>query len=161
MNSWKRFTIGLYDYYCRTTESPLPIEEFSEMVKRYQLRPDKYVVYFGYSKKDKEQKRPIYIGTTIQIPVSRWYSHFLQGKNLVFVEKFRFDNPDDMLEMEYRQIQRYHPSLNKITKRKQNLNSSLSAEVLESRKGNPEWCQCCLKRRVNAGYKYCYFCSKL
>ena len=72
MTSWKRFTIGLYDYYCRTSESPLPIDEFSEMVKRYQLRPDKYVVYFGYSKKDKEQKRPIYIGTTIQMICWKW-----------------------------------------------------------------------------------------
>jgi hypothetical protein len=28
-----------------------------------------------------------------------------------------------------------------------------------TRKGDSEWCQCCLKRRVSKGYRYCYFCS--
>ena len=112
------------------------------------------MVYFGYSR-----GKVVYVGTTIQHPYSRWYYHSMHGKSFEFKEEFRFDNERDMLDKEYEMIQKYHPMYNKIVDRKQNLNVPLTLEELENRKGNPEWCQCCLKRRVNRGYKYCYFCS--
>lgn len=157
--SWKSFQKGLYDYYCSKTENPKSIEEFLNEIVEYKDRKDKYIVYFGYSKKDKDHKTPIYVGTTIQHPMSRWYYHATHGKDLDFVEMFRFDNSDDMLDMEYRMIQMYHPSCNKITKRKQNFNQVLTPEVLESRKGDTEWCQMCLRRHVRPGYKFCWYCS--
>jgi len=36
---------------------------------------------------------------------------------------------------------------------------ALTQEEIEKRKGNPTWCQVCLKRRVHKGYKTCFFCS--
>lgn len=87
----------------------------------------------------------------------------LRGKdyNIAFVTgKRRFDNEKDMLDKEYELICKYHPSCNTIKDRPQNYNVPLTKEELESRKGNPEWCQCCLKRRVKPGYKYCYNCSR-
>jgi hypothetical protein len=157
--SWKSFQKGLYDYYCSKTENPKSVEEFLNEIVEYKDRKDKYIVYFGYSKKDKDHKTPIYVGTTIQHPMSRWYYHSTHGKDLDFVEMFRFNNSEEMLEKEYELIKKYHPSCNKITKRKQNLNVELTPEVIESRKGSDEWCQCCYRRRVNKGYRYCYYCS--
>ena len=52
-----------------------------------------------------------------------------------------------------------NPKFNKIKTRKQNFNKKLTLEILESRKNNSQWCQKCLKRHVNKGYKYCYYCS--
>ena len=165
MGSFDKFKQGLYDYYCSESAkdgvSPLSFDAFYDEVTAYKERKDKYLVYVGYSRKDKERKRIIYVGTTIQYPLSRWFYHKTHGKNLVFKEYCRFDNENDMLEKEYELIQRYRPSCNKITSRKQNFNVMLSAKELESRKGNPEWCQCCLTRRVSPGYKYCYFCSRI
>ena len=154
------FKKRLYDYYVLQTEKPMTRTQFDDEIKKYKERKDKYVVYFGYSKNDKEHKNIIYIGTTIQLPISRWYYHSTHGKNLDFVEKFRFDNEQDMLDKEYEMIQKYRPRMNKITSRRQNLNAELSIETLNERKGNPQWCQCCLRRHVNLGYKYCFYCSK-
>lgn len=102
----------------------------------------------------------VYIGTTIQRPENRFRWHRNNGKRLHFEVLFQYDNEADMLTKEFELIKKYSPKLNKITHRKQNLNAKLSQEELEARKGNKEWCQCCLKRRVNAGYKNCYYCSK-
>ena len=157
--SFTIFQKGLYDYYVRHSEQPKSRTEFEEDVKNYKDRKDKYVVYFGYSKKDKAHKNVVYVGTTIQLPISRWYYHSIHGKNLDFVEMYRFDNEQDMLDKEYEMIKRYRPCMNKITNRKQNLNVELSEEELNARKGDPQWCQCCLRRHVNKGYRYCFYCS--
>ena len=92
--------------------------------------------------------------------MARWYYHKTHGKDLVFVEYKRFDNEKDMLDLEFELIQKHHPSCNTITSRRQNYNVALTAEELESRKGNPEWCQCCYRRRVNKGYTYCMYCER-
>lgn len=161
--SLAKFQKGLYRYYgdIQDTENHprLSFPDFVDMLAEYKERKDKYLVYVGYSRKDKEKKHIVYVGTTIQYPLSRWYYHKTHGKNLVFEEYKRFDNEDDMLDLEFELIKKYHPSCNNITHRRQNFNAPLSAEEIGSRIGNPEWCQCCLKRRVNKGYKYCYFCS--
>lgn len=157
--TWEDFQKNLYKYYCKNTSNPLPKNEFEEEIKKYKERKDKYIVYFGYDKKDVNHNKVLYIGTTIQIPISRWFYHSTHGKDLYFEEKYRFDNAEDMLRTELEMIQKYHPSLNKITSRKQNLNAKLSKEQLDSRIGNPCWCQKCLRRHVRVGYKYCLYCN--
>jgi len=160
--NWAQYQDGLYEYYKAHTAKPISKYEFLKEVADYKERNDKYVVYYGYSRKDKGANRKvIYVGTTIQHPMSRWYYHSTHKKNLDFEVKFRFDNERDMLEKEYEEIRRLRPSMNKITDRPQNFNVELTQEVLDLRKGNEEWCQCCLRRRVSKGYKYCYFCSAL
>lgn len=165
MGSFEHFQKGLYNYYkeecSKEGKEPLEFTDFIDSVTDYKSREDKYLVYVGYSRNDKECSRIIYVGTTIQYPLSRFYYHKTHGKNFVFKEHSRFDNEKDMLALEYELIKKHHPRHNKITKREQNFNVPLTKEVLESRKGNPEWCQCCLTRRVSKGYTYCYFCSKL
>ena len=151
----------MYEYYKAHTSQPLSKSDFLEEVKEYKNRDDKYVVYYGYSKKDKEKSKVIYVGTTIQHPMSRWYYHSTHKKDLVFDIAFRFDNEKQMLDKEYEEIKRLRPYLNKIKNRPQNFNVALSEEEINERKGNEKWCQCCLKRHVNKGYRYCYFCSKL
>ena len=151
----------LYYHYRKVTKKPLNFHEFMEELKAYKNREDKYLVYVGYSKKDKNQERIVYVGTTIQYPLSRWYYHKIHGKDLVFKEYCRCTNEQDMLDKEFELIQKYRPSCNKIKLRKQNYNVELSAEELDNRRGNPEWCQCCLRRHVSPGYKYCYYCSTM
>ena len=162
--SLAKFQKGLYRYYGEIQDKEnnprLSFPDFVDMLAKYKERKDKYLVYVGYSKKDKEKKNIIYVGTTIQYPLSRWYYHKTHGKDLVFVEYKRFGNEKDMLDLEFELIQKHHPSCNTITSRRQNYNVALTAEELESRKGNPEWCQCCYRRRVNKGYTYCMYCEK-
>lgn len=158
--NWGQYQDGMYEYYVAHTPRPISKKSFLEEVKKYKGKKDKYVVYYGYSKKDKEKSKVIYVGTTIQHPMSRWYYHSTHKKDLVFEIAFRFDNEKSMLDKEYEEIKRLKPSLNKIKDRPQNFNVALSEEEINARKGNEEWCQCCLKRRVNKGYRYCYFCSK-
>lgn len=150
----------MYEYYKSRTNNPIDKDSFLKEVKNYKNREDKFVVYFGYSRKDKSEKRKvIYVGTTIQHPMSRWFYHSTHNKNLDFEIAFRFDNAQDMLIKEYEEIKRLRPSMNKIKDRQQNLNVELTKEILETRKGDSEWCQCCMKRRVSKCYRYCYFCS--
>lgn len=158
MSVFKQFQLGLYEYYKQKENGELSYDSFYDMVSDYKYRKDKYVVYIGRSKKNHDNI--CYIGTTIQYPLSRWYYHKTHHHDFNFEIAFRYDNEKDMLDKEYELIQKYHPSANKITSRPQNYNVPLTTEELESRKGNPEWCQCCLKRRVNEGYRYCYYCSR-
>ena len=153
---WADYQKGLYGYYKKRVDTAKDYESFLQEVKDYTRRKDKYIVYFGYA-----NGKVVYVGTTIQHPYSRWYYHSMHGKPFEFKEEFRFDNEQDMLNKEYEMIQKYHPRHNKIINRKQNLNVELTRQELDSRKGNPEWGQCCLKRRVNRGYRYCYYCSKI
>jgi hypothetical protein len=112
-----------------------------------------HTVYFG-----KINNKIVYIGTTIQKPSERFRWHRYNGKDLDFEIHKQFDNSDDMLNCEFELIKKLNPKLNKITKRKQNLNRKLTAEELKRRVGEKEWCQSCLKRRVNKGYSKCYYC---
>lgn len=112
-----------------------------------------YTVYKG-----SKNGKLLYIGTTIQEPEARFRWHKANGKNLDFEVLSQFHNATEMLDTEFELIKKYKPALNKIRNRKQNLNVPLSKDTLESRKGNPEWCQFCLKRRVNKGYSKCKWC---
>lgn len=113
-----------------------------------------YTVYKGC-----KDGKLVYIGTTIQVPKERFRWHKYNRKNLDFRILYQYDNAQEMLDKEYELIKKYKPAMNKITKRKQNLNVKLNDEELNKRKDNPEWCQRCLRRRVNKGYKYCLRCS--
>lgn len=112
-----------------------------------------------YSGKDKLTKQLVYIGTTVQKPADRFRWHKANGKDLIFDVLHQFDNEDAMLDKEFELIKQLKPKMNKITHRKQNLNRRLTGATLDARKGNAEWCQGCLKRRVNKGYSRCYYCS--
>ena len=101
----------------------------------------------------------VYIGTTIQKPSDRFRWHKSNGKKFLFEVIKQFENENEMLDLEFELIKILNPKFNKIKTRKQNFNKKLTLEILESRKNNSQWCQKCLKRHVNKGYKYCYYCS--
>lgn len=157
--TWREFKEGLLDYCNKHSEKKYTMASMDEAIKEYQNKKDKFTVYLGYSRKDKNKKNVIYVGTTIQFPLSRWYYHSTHGKNLNFEVIARFDNEQDMLQLEYDLIQKFHPSCNKITDRIQNFNVCLTEQVLEQRKRNKEWCQKCLRRRVSKGYELCFWCA--
>lgn len=114
-----------------------------------------YYVYIGKDNKN----NIVYVGTTIQKPEDRFRWHKANGKRLNFEVFKQCISQEEMLNTEYELIQKYHPKLNKITNRKQNFNKKLTKEELNKRKGNEHWCQKCLRRRVNKGYKYCFWCN--
>lgn len=111
--------------------------------------------------KGEKNGKLIYIGTTIQVPTERFRWHKYNGKDLDFTVLSTHTTPEAMLDEEWRLIQLHKPKMNKITKRKQNFNGKLSQEELDARKGITEWCQCCLRRRVNKGYTKCMYCEKV
>ena len=113
-----------------------------------------YFIYFGYD----EKENLVYIGTTVQNPKDRFRWHKHNGKDLYFEVIKECESANEMLDLEFELIKKHEPKLNKIKTRKQNLNIKLTEEELEKRKGNTEWCQFCLKRRVNKGYKFCSRC---
>lgn len=98
----------------------------------------------------------VYIGTTIQVPADRFRWHKANGKNFVFTVLARYETPEEMLAEERRLIELHKPKFNK--RLKQNLNVKLTQAQLDSRVNDPSWCQKCLKRRVNPGYKRCMYC---
>lgn len=114
-----------------------------------------YTVYKG-----ERGGKLVYIGTTVQRPGDRFRWHRNNGTDLDFTILCQYDNADDMLDEEYRLIQKHKPSMNKIKHRRQNLNIKLTEAELNKRKGNNEWCQVCLKRRVKGNFLACFFCSK-
>lgn len=116
-----------------------------------------YTLYYGY---DKISKELVYIGTTIQKPADRFRWHKANKKDLNFVVQKTFNSSEEMLNEEHRLISIYKPKYNKIINRKQNLNCKLTDAQLSLRKNNKEWCQECLKRRVNTGFIFCFNCSK-
>lgn len=101
----------------------------------------------------------VYIGTTVQEPSARFRWHKANGKPFKFTVIRTFDNAQEMLAEEFLLIQKYRPKFNKIVDRAQNFNGKLSDEQVKERIGLAGWCQSCLKRRVNAGYSACRFCS--
>lgn len=117
-------------------------------------QPGKFNVYVG-----REGGVIVYVGTTVQKPSDRFRWHRNNGKNFSFEVIKQCDNEQEMLDLEFELIQKHKPKYNKITHRKQNLNRRLDASSLQMRQGDAEWCQSCLKRRVNRGYTKCYYCS--
>lgn len=113
-----------------------------------------YTVYKG-----ERNGKLVYIGTTIQEPAARFRWHKANGKDLQFTVLQQFDNADAMLDEEHRLIKAHSPKMNKIKHRRQNLNVALTQAELDARKGVAEWCQCCLRRRVNKGYSCCMRCG--
>jgi hypothetical protein len=116
-----------------------------------------FYVYKGLPK-EKEGKKLLYIGTTIQIPSDRFRWHKANGKDFRFEIIKICKDENEMLDTEFDLIKKYNPKHNKITKRKQNFNRKLSEEEKQLRVGDNNWCQSCLTRRVNKGYKKCYYC---
>lgn len=122
----------------------------------------KVVVYKGLSNGE-----IVHIGITTQKPEVRFRTH--EKRNLidefVIVAEFEEANEastlnkavDKALELEKELILKYKPKYSKRIK--QNDNRKLSNETVEGRKNNSEWCQSCLRRRVNKGYKRCKWCS--
>lgn len=98
----------------------------------------------------------VYIGTTIQVPADRFRWHKANGKNFVFTVLARYETAEEMLAEERRLIELHKPKRNK--RLKQNLNVKLTQVQLDGRVNDPRWCQKCLKRRVNPGYKRCMYC---
>jgi hypothetical protein len=119
------------------------------------LNNKSFTVYLGYSK---ETNKLVYIGTTIQKPKDRFRWHKYNKKDLKFEVFKQVDSAEEMLNLEFELIKKHNPSLNIIKERPQNLNKKLKTSELELRIGNKEWCQSCLKRRVNRGYIKCRFC---
>lgn len=100
----------------------------------------------------------VYIGTTVQVPKDRFRWHKSNGKDLDFTVLFTYKCHKAMLAKEFELIQQLKPRMNKIVHRKQNLNVKLTAAAVQARVGVAEWCQSCLKRRVNEGYTKCRWC---
>jgi hypothetical protein len=115
--------------------------------------------FYVYKGLDKATKELVYIGTTVQKPADRFRWHKANGKDLEFHVIASLPTGEEMLDLEYELITKLKPKLNKIVKRKQNLNVRLTPEILASRVGNSEWCQSCLRRRVNRGYTKCMYCK--
>ena len=123
-------------------------------IKSEQKSISKFTVYKGLL-----DNKVVYIGTTIQKPEDRFRWHRSNGKRFQFEIIQQFENEKDMLDLEFKLIKKLHPKYNKITHRRQNLNKKLTAEELQLRIGDSSWCQKCLKRHVNPGYKFCKYCS--
>lgn len=113
-----------------------------------------YSVYKG-----EQGVKLVYIGTTIQEPAARFRWHKANGKPFKFTVLAQFDSAQAMLDEEFRLIQLHKPKHNKITHRKQNLNARLNKDEVSARQGVAGWCQICLRRRVNPGYKKCFYCA--
>jgi hypothetical protein len=111
-----------------------------------------YSVYKG-----EQGGKIVYIGTTIQEPSARFRWHKANGKPFNFTVLSQHQTADEMLAEELRLIELHKPKHNKRTK--QNLNVRLTAVQLQARRGDAQWCQCCLRRRVNKGYSRCMYCT--
>ena len=133
------------------------MEDLIKICEVGDIKSGGFYVYKGLSKEGNHKLK--YIGTTIQIPSDRFRWHKSNGKDLLFEIIAICSNQTEMLDLEYRLIKKYNPPLNKIKSRRQNFNVVLSDEELENRIGKAGWCQRCLKRHVNRGYKYCYYCT--
>lgn len=134
------------------------MEKYNKICETSDITNKGFYVYFGKSKSGNNKLK--YIGTTTQVPAERFRWHKYNGKDLLFEIVAVCDSADEMLDLEYKLIRQLNPPMNKIVRRRQNYNAELTPEALEARRGSNEWCQCCLKRRVNKGYKHCYYCSK-
>lgn len=112
-------------------------------------------VYVGKNSRGKI----VYVGTTIQDdPRKRFYRHKHNGKKCKFKVLKECPTVEEMLQEEFRLIKELNPKLNKRVNAPQNHNRKLSLEELQSRVGQSEWCQVCLKRHIRAGRKTCSHC---
>ena len=110
-------------------------------------------VYKGISKGE-----IVHIGITTQDPKVRFRTH----EKRKLIERFEvieeFEDVADALLFERKLIEEYNPKYSK--RLKQNDNRKLASTVVNGRVESKDWCQKCLKRRVNKGYKICFYCSK-
>lgn len=99
----------------------------------------------------------VHIGITSQEPQTRFRTH--EKRHLIdrFEVIASFDEVGKALTLEKELILKYKPKYS--TRVKQNDNRRKSLDEIQSRVYNPEWCQKCLKRRVNNGYNICYRCE--
>ena len=134
----------------------MELTEFNKVSETADIKVKGFYVYKGLCKKSFEL---LYIGTTTQIPSDRFRWHKANGKDFIFEIIKICNNEFEMLDCEYELIQKYKPKYNKINKRKQNFNKKLTSAQKLERVNVKEWCQSCLTRRVNSGYKYCAFCN--
>lgn len=99
----------------------------------------------------------VHIGITTQDPKVRFRTH----EKRKLIERFEvitlFEEVEDALALEKELILKYKPKYSKRIK--QNDNRPKSKAEIEARKGDSTWCQSCLKRRVNKGYRVCCYCS--
>ena len=112
-----------------------------------------YKVYYGFD----GLGNIVYIGSTVQSMDDRARWHKANGKDLRFKVVKTFDTAEEMIAYESAKIKQHQPKLNR--RKVVGFNRKLTPEQLQSRVGNNEWCQSCLKRRVNAGYNKCFYCS--
>lgn len=126
-----------------------------EQAREDEYKPHSYVVYVGRATPGGDI---VYVGSTSQKPEDRFRWHRANEKDLHFTVVAAFDNADDMVLEEQRLIDINKPVLNK--RQKAIHNAPLTQDKLESRKGDKGWCQGCLRRRVNRGYKFCMWCAK-
>ena len=131
------------------------MEDLQKIAENNNVNVKGFYVYKGL---DKQSQKMVYIGTTTQVPRDRFRWHKANGKDFTFEIIAICENAEQMLDLEFNLIRKYKPCKNKITSRKQNYNKVLGEADLATRVGNKEWCQSCLKRRVNKGYKKCYYC---
>lgn len=113
----------------------------------------KTTVYKGITKGE-----IVHIGITTQDPKVRFRTHEKRKLIESFEVIAEFEDVADALSLERELIEEYNPKYSK--RLKQNDNRKLAAAQVKDRVGNKEWCQKCLKRRVNKGYKICFYCSK-
>ena len=113
-----------------------------------------YRVYLGYSGDTVE-----YVGLTSQKPERRFSWHKSNGKRLRFEVVFVSDCEVAAKEEEDRLILLHLPTLNKrgICLPK----SHLTKQEVETRLSSGKWCQVCLRRHVNRGYKICLWCERI
>lgn len=100
----------------------------------------------------------VHVGITTQDPKVRFRTHEKRKLIDTFEVIAEFEDVADALRVERELIEQYKPKYSK--RLKQNDNRKLAAASIKDRKGNKEWCQKCLRRRVNKGYKKCMWCSK-
>lgn len=112
-------------------------------------------VYVGVTSRGKI----VYVGTTTQEdPRKRFYKHRANGKRCKFKVIKECPTVEEMLQEEFRLIKEHSPKHNKRVNVPQNHNRRLTPEELQSRVGQSEWCQVCLKRHIRAGRKTCSHC---
>lgn len=111
-----------------------------------------YSVYVGKWKGD-----IVYVGITMQVPKRRFQWHKSNGKDLDFEVIESGLDKSAAEERESELIALHSPTLNR---RGMTLPAShLTESELKARKGNDWWCQKCLRRHVNAGFKVCGWCA--
>lgn len=99
----------------------------------------------------------VHIGITTQDPRTRFRTH--EKRHLIdnFEVITAFDTVEEALALEKKLVLQYKPKYSKRIQ--QNDNREKTAQEIQKRKGDSEWCQQCYRRRTSRGYRICYWCS--